>query len=383
MKILWFPRLQFDVDRLHLVTWREMSRELEKRGHAVRVVVAGVPAAESPEGWIRLPLVRVKGLRLLGFWLAGCVVFAWQYLTFRPELVILDVYTAGFGLPFAWARRRAAFLVDNRFPIAHTSIRRGAVRGMLERWLTSVAFSLARRRYDGMTVITNFFRDLVAQRYGFPAWRIGVWGSGVDPELFDPARYEPSVQVGGFNVFQHGELSFNRGILETVRSLREAGMENVVLTLLGDGPARQEIERVSFECGVDARVRILAPVPVKDVPAHLAASDCVALAYPVDEYWNCNHPVKFVEALAMGKVVVCTPLSVALETGFSARCLEMIPDNRPATIAQAILRCMRDPSLPDRGKAGIDVARRDYTWGRQAERLLAFVESARKERPGP
>ena len=40
MKILWFPRLQYDVDRLHLVTWKEMAQALERQGHDVRVAVA-------------------------------------------------------------------------------------------------------------------------------------------------------------------------------------------------------------------------------------------------------------------------------------------------------------------------------------------------------
>ena len=53
MKILWFPRLQYDVDRLHLVTWKEMAKALEQQGHAVRVAVAGIPKRETPPGWIR------------------------------------------------------------------------------------------------------------------------------------------------------------------------------------------------------------------------------------------------------------------------------------------------------------------------------------------
>ena len=158
MKILWFPRLQFDMDHLHLVTWREMARALEQEGHCVRVAIAGIPKSETPPGWIRLPLCPIPVLRLLGFWLFGYAAFLWQRLAFRPELVILDIYTAGFGFPWAGFSPRTTWLLDQRTPIAHTSIRRGALRHAWEQTLTWMAMALARTCFDGMTTITEAFR---------------------------------------------------------------------------------------------------------------------------------------------------------------------------------------------------------------------------------
>ena len=159
-------------------------------------------------------------------------------------------------------------------------------------------------------------------------------------------------------------------------------MENVALILLGEGPAREEILRLAHECGVQDRVRILPPVPHAEVPAQIMQGDCAVLAYPVDDYWNCNHPIKFVEALAMGKVVVCTPLAVVRETGASARFLEILSDNRPESIAAGIRNCMGDPDLRGRGRAGIAFVRDHGTWEAQAERLMAFVRERRSEGSG-
>lgn len=385
MKILWFPRLQYDVDHLHLVTWLEMARELEKRGHVVRVAVSGIPADATPPGWIRLPLLPVKGLRLLWFWLGGYVAFAWHYFAFRPDLVLLDVQAAGFGFPLALLSRRATWVLDQRTPIAHTSMCRGVFRRRFEQALTSAATIFARRHFDGLTTITETFRATVSARYGVSPARIGVWGSGVDLDLFDAARCRPAARPEGwqgrFVVFQHGELSFNRGILETVRALREPGMENVALVLLGEGPAQAEILRLAREGRVADRVRILPPVPHAEVPAHIAGSDCAVMAYPGDEYWNCNHPIKFVEVLAMGKVVICTPLAIVRAAGADARFLEVIPDNRPESIAAGIRNCLADPEFRERGHGGMDYVREQGTWGVQAERLLEFVHGLKELRP--
>ncbi|MGD9781034.1 MAG: glycosyltransferase [Kiritimatiellia bacterium] len=379
MKILWFPRLQYDVDRLHLTTWKEMANALGRQGHAVRVAVAGIPKSETPAGWIRLPLLPVKGLRLPAFWLSGYAAFLWQFLRFRPDLVLLDVYTAGFACPWIWLARRTAWVLDQRTPIAHTSLRRGPFRRAAERALTATAIAFARRWFNGMTTITEAFRAHVSETFGVPLDRIGVWGSGVDAERFDPARCVPAERPedlqGRFVVFQHGEWSSNRGLLETVRALREPGLENAALVLLGEGPAQEEILRQARKCGVEARVRLRPPVPHAEIPAQIAACDCAVMAYPVDEYWNGNHPIKFVEALAMGKVVVCTPIAVVREAGPAARFLEVIPDNRPESIAAGIRACMAAPDLNERGREGIAFVRAHATWDAQAARLLAFVRA--------
>jgi len=361
MRVLWFPRLQYDVDHLHLVTWREMARELENQGHSVRVAVAGIPKKATPPGWIRLPLLPIKGLRLLGFWIFGAMAFLWQFLTFRPDLVLLDVYSAGFAFPFALLSRRTIWILDQRTPIAHTSIPRGALRLSLEKRMTGTAIHFARRHFNGLTVITETFRTHLAKAHGVPLEQIGVWGSGVNLEGFDPARIEsqkrPEDLRERFVVFQHGELSSNRGLLETVRALAEPGMENVALVLLGEGPAREAIQQVARECHVEDRVHLLPPVPHAEIPAQLAQCDCAVLAYPVDDYWNCNDPIKFIE----------------YEAGLKARFLEVIPDNRPESIANGIRACMETPDLRERGIEGRAYAREHGSWKAQAKQLMGFI----------
>ena len=168
--------------------------------------------------------------------------------------------------------------------------------------------------------------------------------------------------------------------METVRALREPGMERVALALLGEGPAEGEIRRVAHECRVEDRVWILPPVAHAEVPGRIAWGDCVVMAYPGGDYWDHNHPIKFAEALAMGKVVVCTPMAVVREAGKQARFLEVIPDNRPESIAAGIRNCQADPDLRGRGLGGRAYVREQGTWAAQAARLLAFVDELRRKR---
>lgn len=124
VKILWFPRLQYDVDRLHLVTWLEMARELERRGHEVHVAVAGLGARRRPAG---------SGCRCCASRACGCRSSRWppgrsSRGTTRSGVPTWWCWTCtrrGWALPFARGRRRARWIVDNRSPIAHTSLPRG------------------------------------------------------------------------------------------------------------------------------------------------------------------------------------------------------------------------------------------------------------------
>jgi len=359
-----------------------MSRCLSNRGHSVRVAICGKPGKESSAAWVCLPLLHLKGLRLLGFWTFGFIAFIWQMLRFQPDVVLLDVMSAGFALPFLPFCRKTVWILDQRFPITHSSIKRGRLRANIERSLTTFALHLARHHFDGLTVITEYFRQQLIRGVQIPQEQIAVWGSGVDPTHFFPnalIKSRINTNPEKFVLVQHGEFSFNRGLLETVRALNEPGMEKTELILTGSGPAELTIRQAISELGLQERVH-LPLVSHADIPHLLAECDCLILPYPVDDYWNCNHPIKLAEGLAMGKVIICTPLAITRELGPDPSFLELIPDNKPSSIADGVQRCMNDPKLAERGKSGARYIQEQGTWQIQADRLLDLIGRLRKDR---
>ena len=76
MRILRFPRLQFDIDKLHITTWREMYNELQNVGISVKIAVGGKDTDRILNiPYIRIPIFRIKFLRILTFWISGYLKF--------------------------------------------------------------------------------------------------------------------------------------------------------------------------------------------------------------------------------------------------------------------------------------------------------------------
>ena len=137
MRILWFPRLQADIDRFHRVTWRKMAEALQGEGHSVRVAVAGLQGEES--GSIPLPLWAFRGGRLLSSWILGRIAFSRELSRFRPDVVILDPFSFWFAFPTLLFRNRPLFVLDHRTPLDHDSRKGRGGAKLLARFLERIS----------------------------------------------------------------------------------------------------------------------------------------------------------------------------------------------------------------------------------------------------
>jgi len=387
MKILWFPRLQLDIDTLHITTWREMCRELEGMGCEVRIAIAGKDSNNIfDRDYIRIFLIRKKYLRILTFWIFGFIKFVYAYFAFKPNVVILDISSTWFSLPFVIISRwKVLFIVDNRTPNYDETSNKSSMRDRVMKFYTNLSHWYSRHFLNGMTVITSYYKEQVCRRFGFPLSSIGVWGSGVDTSVFLPQKHasdiKPSFLKGKFIVMQHGYMSYNRGLLETIEAISRIDNEDIVLLLIGDGKVKPEILRKIERRGLEKKVYVLPPVPYSEIPTYIGYSNCAIMAYPNIEYWNNNNPIKLLEYLAMGKVVICTDMWTFKAVCGESKCACYLEDNDPETIKDAISYCYQNrSSLVNWGAEGIDIVRERFTWRKQAERLINFIDSLRKER---
>ena len=237
--------------------------------------------------------------------------------------------------------------------------------------------------YDGITVITTYYKNFVHQKFSFPVKRIGVWGSGVDIKKFYPTQQENKHKLFHLNnkfiVMQHGELSYNRGLLETIEAISMIDKKDIVLVLIGDGGAKAGIcEHIKRE-RLEDRIFIVPPVPHLEIPEYISNCDCAIMAYPDIEYWNNNNPIKLLEYLAMGKTIICTDIWTFRNVAQEKKCIHYIKENKPENIAKAINYCYDNRDMLSQwGKEGFDLARRDYTWHKQSKNLLDFVHTLQK-----
>ena len=391
LKILWFPRLQFDVDKLHITTWREMCGALERKEIKVKIAIAGNDNNTFNRPYIGISIIKKKYLRILSFWINGYLKFIKNYLIYKPDVVILDSYSIWFSFPFKlFPTRGSIFIVDNRTPIYNETSQALTLKDIITRKYTKLCYQYCKLFLDGITVITDHYKHQICKDHKFDSSTVGVWGSGVDLDKFSVHEYKnsdiPSLLKGKFVLMQHGEISYNRGLFETIKAMSIVNRDDVSLVLIGNAigssKAKDVLVRMIQKLNLEKNVHIFPPVPHSEIPKYISYSDCAVMAYPNIEYWNNNNPIKLLEYLAMGKVVICTDMWTFRNVGGDSNCVYYIKDNNPETIAKAINYCCDNKMLLSSwGIEGVEIVKKEFTWNAQAKNLLDFIGQLQKNLP--
>ncbi len=387
MNAVWFNQLDFA--SLCRTSRIELARALARMGH--RLMIVGRYRKSRPV----LPPLR-PGLILLRQRLPdplGGLFFQTQVFLLtatailqKADFVMVDHFCAVTVLPFTIVSKlrliRTRFILD----IRSCPVDMMGMRYAISRCRYNLAIRLARLFFDGITTVSDPYRDDISTRFSIGRERIGVWTSGVAAELFDPKRVD-TVRVSNVRytlapretlvIMYHGVLSPYRGLQNVVKALSLLGTEGdrrVMFVLLGEGPGEAEIVELGREKGVQDSVRIIKAVPHEDVPCYVGASDVGILPYPDIEWLNMNTPLKLLEYMAMEKPVILTDIRAHRAVTNDAPCAIYIEDNSPARIADGIRKLVKEKSaIPAIGRKGRQIVLEEFTWKQQAHNLLAYA----------
>lgn len=191
--------------------------------------------------------------------------------------------------------------------------------------------------------------------------------NGVDIEFFSRVAVRPPSTVSPALVFT-GVMDYRPNIeginwfVQSIFPLVQAAVPDIKLWIVGSNPTAQ-VERLGKLPGV------IVTGFVEDIRAYLAkASVCIAPLRVARGIQN-----KVLEAMAMGKAVVCTPQ--AHEGICAIRGKEIIVAEGANEFAVAIIRLLGDPALAE--QIGVDARRcveMRYSWNdnlRLLDRILA------------
>jgi colanic acid/amylovoran biosynthesis glycosyltransferase len=162
-------------------------------------------------------------------------------------------------------------------------------------------------------------------------------------------------------------------LLDALSQLRSEG-DDVVLTIVGDGPARRDIELRADELGVAGAVTFVGALGRDEVPGFYAKADAFCLPS-----FSEGVPIVLMEAMASGLPVVATQIMGVPELVNNGYGL-LVPPARADALAHALSRLMHDPELRrDLGTAGRRKVLADFTLDesvRALENLFREVASA-------
>jgi teichuronic acid biosynthesis glycosyltransferase TuaC len=167
---------------------------------------------------------------------------------------------------------------------------------------------LTLRRADGIIAVCQALKESIAQLGISPA-RVTVIPNGVDPRKFYPVpREEARKRLGlpdGRLIVSIGNLIPRKGfdllIQAFGRLVAESEVKNLYLAIVGEGPARRELESLIAGHGLGDYIRLAGDVPHQDLYLWYNAADLFCLASLREGWANV-----LLESLACGTPVVAT-----------------------------------------------------------------------------
>jgi glycosyltransferase involved in cell wall biosynthesis len=267
------------------------------------------------------------------------------------------------------------FLLEVNSPLAEE---RAAFGGLglprLARWSEGQVWRAA----DAVFVVTDVLADIVAKA-GVPRSRLHVTPNGIDPGRFAhlpaPTTAKHMLGLDGRRVI--GFAGFVRawhGLGRMIDWLAERAPADVVLCLVGDGPARAGLEAQARARGVGARLLVTGIVGRDEIPALLAAFD-VALQPDVVAYAS---PLKLTEYMAAGLAIVA-PDRPNIREVLTHEVEALLVD--PPAVPAAVERLLADAPLRSRlgAAARAAVTRRSLTWEGNARLIAQVAEQLRSQ----
>jgi colanic acid/amylovoran biosynthesis glycosyltransferase len=212
--------------------------------------------------------------------------------------------------------------------------------------------------------------------------RMHIIHCGIDPALFTPVVHQESSK----RLLYVGRLSAAKGLpilLESLVRLQRSHPE-LILTIVGDGPDRAELERMATQFGLNEHVNFVGYQSQAEVQRHIQQSDVFVMSSFAE-----GIPVVLMEAMAAGLPVVATQIagiSELVENGVNGY---LVPPGDAVTLAEHIAKLLADHQLRNQlGAAGRVKVQQDFNiehegaWLRQvmAAALQGQVESLRPQK---
>lgn len=156
-------------------------------------------------------------------------------------------------------------------------------------------------------------------------------------------------------------------LCERLKKERPKQVESLRLVIVGDGPLREELDKLSRDCGIEKQTTFVGAVPHAEVPAYLRSFDIyAALSRSNSESFG----VAIIEASACGLPVVVTDVGGLPEVVRDKKTGFVVPHEDAEAAATALSRLVQNPCLrKSMGKAGRDYVIENYEWSACLERM--------------
>jgi len=369
MRILYSHRIQSrDGQSVHV---EELIHAFRSAGHEVMVVGPSFYEAAGFGGESRtVALIRrlLPGALQEVAELAYNIPAWWRlrriWRSFRPDFVYerCNLYFLA-GALLARFEGATLFLEVNS-PLAEERARFGGLR---LRWLAAALERWTWRSATRILPVTRVLGDMLVAG-GVAPDRVRVVPNGIVLDRFP----ERGPSDGGVTLGFVGFVRAWHGLDTVINALaREPEAASLRLVVVGDGPARPDLEAQAAGLGVADRVRFTGLVAQDRVADHVLGFD-IALQPAVTEYAS---PLKIFDYMAAGCAIVAPDQPNIREVLAHERTALLFDPAGSGGQWDSISRLLRDPDL--RGALGrnarVRLIEADHTWAGNAGRIVGWA----------
>ncbi|MCX6651042.1 MAG: glycosyltransferase [Methanomassiliicoccales archaeon] len=352
------------------------KRELERMGHEV-FVFAPQPAKGDPEEpgvqyFRSIGFPQYSGYRIPIFPTNKCELL--QHLDVDVIHIHGVMFQAVRGLLAGRALKKPAVLTF------HTMVTEAAKfynATPFPEWVVQLGMwsylRIILQRPEVVVVPTQTIKTEI-KRYAPHIRRFEVIPTGVDLDRFHPGIDGSEVRkrhhLEGKKVIMHlGRIAWEKNIDLVLRGFARLSYQekDTVLVIVGDGPAKEHLQKLAKELGVEDKVIFTGFVPDEELPQHYAACDVLTLASKFE-----TQGLVILEAMAEGKPVSgirYRAVAELIREGVNGSLFEETPESW----SQATMRLLQDP---ERYRKGALAKAKEFSAGQWATRLLDIYNYA-------
>jgi glycosyltransferase involved in cell wall biosynthesis len=197
------------------------------------------------------------------------------------------------------------------------------------------------RRLDHVIAVSQDVADYLRDEIGIPSERVSRIPYGFDLEELAPPASLAESRNGSLVVGSVARLHWTKGqeyLLRAASRLKHEDRIHLRLLLLGAGPEETRLRALVRELAIESEVTFLGHRP-DPVPYY---REMDVFCHPSLQR---GYEQVTVEAMALGKAVVATPVGIAREVLRDGENGVVVPEKDAGALRAALLRLWRDPSL--------------------------------------
>jgi glycosyltransferase involved in cell wall biosynthesis len=374
MNIYWISKVNNKT--LYKTSRFEMSEELRKRGHHVKLITEAYIGEKKTNNEKNFTIPTIPFPILSGF-VFGLFIFFWFPLKIRRENIDIIIIDKGnvwlpFVLPLKLLTPR--LILDIRtLPITKKSIK------------FKISLSLSKLIVNGYTTITPELKNILIDEYNIKNKLIGIWTSGVSSNFYSKS----SNVIKKINFFRnpeyfylmyHGSYSPTRGIenlIESIAELEDSLKKAIKLIFIGIDPSKKsDLIELCKKLNIKDNVEFIPRVEYDDIPFYIDECDAGVIPLPPqNRWWRVSAPLKTLEYLARAKPVITTNIPFHCSIFDKGKCGLLINSSDKVALAQAITIMYKNKDeLKIMGEIGRNIVEKYYTWEKSALELEKFIK---------